>query len=442
MGTLGKILLFVNLLAAAGVTYLLAQDWSKRQNLSATALRYYLTLQGLPVAPPKEAASGGEVPLPVETTGTHVTETVRPKFLEGYFQGADGGEQFRGGPVNSQVDEVRRVRAKVEEQLRAGGPADKLALLCGRFTPQGFAPGWLAQMAESFDEREAVRRLAAAAQPQPGQPAGDPAALQQAADAAELMIRKRFDAIINEPNPRLADEDATRVKEAADGLRAAAAQAGEANKRFLANQNDQAAAQGLTAALEAMNKASAAYQAVLTDLGTAASRDASDRRRRAAHLLIHLDKEAAWQKRVALVVGLRAYLTAVQDQVNNLRDIAASVQQQIVLDQADFTESYEVLKTLANERALLLDRQKGATADLAAQRNRDLEAVQQRLTQLQRRQQDLTDLQGQVAAALNQQAEVEKTLFDLEKQVGAAMDRNFQLEDRLRAAEKGKAGGQ
>ena len=57
MSMLGKIMLVVNLLAAAGLFYFATQDWAKRQETNGTVLRYRLTIDGMPVDP---AASSGE----------------------------------------------------------------------------------------------------------------------------------------------------------------------------------------------------------------------------------------------------------------------------------------------------------------------------------------------------------------------------------------------
>jgi hypothetical protein len=434
MGTLGKVLLFVNLLVAAGLVYVISQDWAKRHDAAAVALRHQLMLVGLPVEPQTSAESG--VPLKIETAGGYVVETASPKLLADHFQGADGGPALGGPPPKSQVEEVKRVQGKVDAQLAAAAsPADKLALLCGRFTQQGFTPGWLAALAESYEERELVRTLAATPARQPVNPAD----VERDAAAAEAMLKRKFEAVVTKPNPQAATEEAARLKELSDAVRQADAQVRQATQNFAANSNPQTR-QALTAALQGMTKALDDQKAFLADAGASAARDEPDRRRRIAHLLAHLDKDAAWQKRVALVVGLRTYLAAVQDQVARLKDMAAGVQQQMVLDQATFSETYEVLKNLANYRAILLDQQARLTADLAAQRTRDREEVQQRLAQLQRRQQDLADLQAQVAAALTRQGQIEQGLFAVEKQVGETMQRNLELEQKLAEAETAKAG--
>jgi hypothetical protein len=432
MGTLGKVLLFVNLLVAAGLAYVISQDWAKRHDAAAIALRHQLVLVGLPVDAPS-----GDSAVYVETSAGHPVEAVRPKLLADQFQGADGGQALGGGPPpKSQVEEVKRVQGKVDAQLAAAaGPTEKLKLLCGQFTQQGYTPGWLAALAESYDERELVRTLAFTPARQPVNQQD----VERAAGEAEAMLKRKFEAAQAKPNPQLAAEESAKLKELSEAIRQADAKASQAAQNFAANANPQNR-QALFDALEGVNKALDDQKSYLMTVGTSAARDEPDRRRRIAHLLAHLDKDAAWQKRVALVVGLRTYLAAIQDQVTRLRDMAAGATQAMVLDQATFSETYEVLKNLANQRAILLDQQTRLTADLAQQRSRDREEVQQRIGQLQRRQQDLADLQAQVAAALARQSEVEQGLFAVEKQVGEALQRNLELEQKLEKAESAKAG--
>lgn len=439
MSMLGKILLVVNFLVAAGLAYLIAQDWAARQSASAVVARSALTIDGLPVEPlPTEDKD--EIRVDARVEGLSVVRTIRPEMLKEHFQGANGGEALGGGDVpKSQKDEVERVRSKADAQLAAAGdPIQKLALLAGRFDAKGnFTPGWLAALAESYDERTLVRVLAGAAVAPPGQ-RPDPQALEEAVKTAEAMFRARFEAALARPNPQKAAEETAKLKELSEALRKADEAAREANKQFLANQNNPAAQKALTDALVVLQKAFEDQKQFLTTVGNSAARDEPDRRRRIAHLLAHLDRADAWQKRVALVVGLRTYAAAIQDQVNRLRDMTASAQQQIVLDQAEFSETYDLLKNLAGERALLLVQQADLTADLATQRRRDQEAVTQRAAQLQRRQGELKELQDQVAAALARQAEVEQGLLGVQKQVAETQQRNLELLDKVAAAEEKK----
>lgn len=437
MGKLGKVLLFVNLLAAAGLTYLATQSWAKRQDIAATALRYQLIPQGLPLTGPAREGDSA-VPFRVQLSGGVSTETVSPTFLAKHFEQAAGGAALGGASPQpaSQVEEVKRVQGKLTggPLSASASPAERLTFLCGRYSvrPNGqidYVPGVLARMAESYDERTLVRRLAFFDRIAPD-------VLQKNVEQATAMLDKRFTAVVADPNPRLAGEEAEKVKAASEAVKTAADAAKQAAARFEQNRTDAAALQDLNAKTDALRKAQADQAAVYADLGTATSRDDADRRGRIAHLLMHLDSSADWQKRTALVVGLRQYMKAIDRQVDRYRDMARAADSQAVLDQAAFSEEFDLLRALATERALLLERQAGVTADLRSQRAKDVEALGQRRTQVARRLADLEALKKEVADALARQSEVEAKLFAVQKQVGEALQKNFDLESQLAAAEQ------
>lgn len=454
MGTFGKVLLFVNLLAAAGVTYFATQDWARRQEIQTSALHHYVTLQGLPQDEPKDkdkVRTPDSIPFEVPMSGGYVTSSVRKEFLERYLGGADGGPNFgnRNPQPASQMEEVKAVQAKCNQML-TGNEAEQLAVLCGKFGPaQGnqprpFTAGWLVGMAENFEVRDYIRGLADTPNVKPGE-------VSEAVKVARDMLNKRFQAVLSEPNPKLADEEAAALKTASENLRTAAAASQQA---LLALQQVQgqnppppanapqlvAARKAAEEALKAEAEAFAALRRALTDLGTAASRDAGDRQKRTAHLLMHLDPTPNWQKRVALVVGLRTYVLAVGEHVTRMRNMQVAAEQQIVSDQASFSEEYQLLSNLAAQRAVLLYQQQKVTADLRSQRAIDRAAVNARTAQLISHRAELAKLQAEVQATLAKQAEVEQRLFDVERRVGQTLDRNGGLEKKLDETERAKAG--
>ena len=153
-----------------------------------------------------------------------------------------------------------------------------------------------------------------------------------------------------------------------------------------------------------------------------------------------LDASAAWQKRVGQVVGLRLYTVVLGEQVNRLRDMAMTAQQQKVLDQARFSEEYETIKTLAVQQSLLLERQQAVTADYAAQWAKDSDAVKNRHGQLLQREDALVSIKAQVNEALAKQSVAEADLFAVQKAVGETLRKNFDNEEKLEKAEQ-NAGG-
>lgn len=427
MGTLGKVFLFINFLVAVGAVYLASQTYARRQEVSGVGLLHELTLRGVPIEPAKGTAGDDEYPLEIDLPNGHSVETVRKKLLDKHFQGADGGKFTGGGTALSQKKELDRVQGKAKEDVRAAStPAAKLALLAGTFTQNGFQPGWLTNLAESYDERVFVRRLAAAQGPE----------LDAAIATAEAMFDKKFAAVTAAPNPAKAAEEATKLKEAGDAVKAAGAKVQQAAAAYEANPMNEQLRQELIAAIEALGTAEKAMKAVLTDIGGGATRDEGDRRVRIAHLLMLMDPTNGWQKRVALVVGLRTYVKALAAQADRLEAMALSANQEMVNDQATFDEKFEMYKTLAYQRAVLLQQQQTLNADLRIQRANDTELVKQRQVQLVRRQQELASLQAQIATVMTRQAGVESTLFDLQQKVGATLQENFDLEAKLEAAER------
>lgn len=154
MGTFGKILLAINLLASAGFVYLATQDWAKgRQVIEAAGLRQVVLLQGLPLGDAKAPAGTGddEIPFPVEMAGGVPVRTVSPGWLKTYFQASGAATAEPGGlvlttnaPVASQLDELRRVKGVIETAVNAAdGPASRAAIV---------APLLLLQP-ETLDER-------------------------------------------------------------------------------------------------------------------------------------------------------------------------------------------------------------------------------------------------------------------------------------------------
>ena len=444
MGTLGKILLFVNLAAFAGLAYFATQAWSARQAAAANALKHQLVIVGVPVAAPAGVnADSGSVALGVVVSGSLRVDSARPSLLEGLFAGTSG-EEYAGTPFpRTQLEAVETAKVKADAKLSGLPAVEQIAQLGGRYTADPasgrvvFTPGWLATMAETYAERTAVRRLS------------DPTSWQRQPDKKEAnaktlldMFSRRFEAL-KKVDAKQADAEADAVKEATDVIRKAN---DEAKRKYAAYtaliaaaDPDQAAttAAGVAAgdAIDKLNAAYASLQGVLSTVGTAASRDEGDRRKRIAHLLMNLAENEGWQKRVALTVGLRTYLAALSDQANRFQKMAGSAEQQVVLDQARFADEYDLLKNLAIGQSLLLKSQSAVRADLQGQRAKDEESVTQRRLLLEDRRATLAAVNGRVAAQLAAQAETERRLFEVQKAVGDTLRKSFTLEADLAAAE-------
>jgi hypothetical protein len=433
MGTLGKVLLAVNLLAAAGLTYFAAQDLTRRREVNAVALQHHIALKGLPVE--GAATDDSTVPFALDLTGGAGVTAVRKSLLETYFKDGSGGSNFGDpAPAVSQLAELNRVKAKVKTVVASqDGPAAKLAYLAGSLGQERntgrptFTPGLLARLATSYVERAAITELAVSGSP-------------DAVDKAEAALDQRF-AAAEKVDTALATADGTALKDATEAVKAAAADVKAQFDRYQANPSDQSAIAGYDVAREKLVAATAAQSELLLKVGSGtASRDAADQRRRIARILIEVDPADAWQRRTALVVGLRAYKEAVGEQVDRLRDLIAAVEARKVADQAEFIEAYQLLREQAVAATGTLDQQKRLTADLVAQRGREKEQADQRRKQYQARQMELASVKAEVADLLAKQTAVEAELFAVERRVGDALRLNVELEKQVQDAETKRSG--
>jgi len=409
MSTLGKVLLFLNLLAAGGLIYVAAQDWAKRQEISGVVLRYELTLQGLPIETSvlaDDADATTVVPIEITTPSGVTLTQANKKILDAQFSGATGGETF--GPFNavrSLTEELDRVEKKLIGILQSQqGNDGKLRYLVGGLDANRlFAPGLLMRMAESFAEREALRNLAYPVPP-------TPELLQTNVEDAQRRLNRKIAALKSAPAPKQLAAAATEI----DDLRKAVEK----------------------------DPADAAAKAKLAALSGEGSppftRDDNDRRRRIALFLMLLDPSAAWQKRTMTVTGLQTYQTALNEQVARVTDIARQTERAIESDQASYEREYEQLKRLALDQDLLVVEQQSLVKGLVEMEALDLASRNARQVQLDNLKKELDSLQKTIACVLDQQAEAEKKVFTLQRTVGDTLRGNLELEAKLDQTEQSK----
>jgi hypothetical protein len=404
MSLFGKVLLVVNLLAAAGFVYLATQDWKGRQTITAAGLRHQLIVTGLPLEeeryPNRTYDDPDEIPFVVrDGPGGVPSLTVSKKILETYFQAAPGGDtsapgSLAGGPVANQIAEVKRVKGKIEEYLKAADGADKIALL----------KRWLLWQAETIQDRLTFQSLIDAGN----------------ADQLEKLLLARFDAVINPP--KAADD--------------------EAKSRVSA---DEATAAKLT------EKLAKVAESRLVPL------DEGERRAKLAHLLVHLDTDAAWQKRVMLVVGLRRYVAAVATQAQRFQEMTTYVEKLIINDQGIDIEvplpggtTVKVLTGYFGQEAINAQQSRAAT-QLAAhqallrtywekQKAEQDNRLAQRITQLTTLQDQLRKVKAEVDELLAQQAVIEAGLFEIQREVAITLDELYKLEAELLQRERERFG--
>ncbi|HVK11181.1 MAG TPA: hypothetical protein VM597_20600 [Gemmataceae bacterium] len=151
MSILGKVLIFLNLLAAGAFTYLTIQDWKARQELQWARFRGDLVVTGLPVqpadVPPK--VDDDQVVFPVTAAGRQYESIPRDRLKDLL---PNGDDVFGGEPVATQTAEVDRVKKKVLDSIppiAANAGQDRLRDLTR----------YLMNLARTGAERDGVRAL-------------------------------------------------------------------------------------------------------------------------------------------------------------------------------------------------------------------------------------------------------------------------------------------
>lgn len=495
MRLFGILLIVANLLAGAAFVYFATQNWKGRQTIHAAALRHILLLQGLPFEPPPGAPEGfsadDETPFVVIMAGGEATRTVSKKLLEAYFAAntvagsASTGEPAEGpsiplatnAPVTNQLAEVKRVQKLIKDELAKDTltPAAKLALL----------RGWLLYQAENYPTRELFLRLTSTTTP-----TGQNKSEQQIqADLATLeqILDSRFNAVLNPPQPlspptpeglpnlqqvanelqalrddldRLTDQ-LTPIQNELEKLRAelTTLQANQApdeqqeakRAQILAKIDELRAKQPAIQAKQAeIVKKQVEFaetirrheelQNKVFDEREGLSQDQIERRMRLAHLLIHLDRDGAWQKRVMVIVGLRRYVKAVSAQVLRLSLMTQHVDRVIPIENGVFHRTIIELQQKAVQNA-------ARAQGVAAQKNKLIEqkiaaddAVNRRQTQLKELTDQLSRVKAEVDEMLVRQTAIEQQLFEVQREVALTLEEVYRLEDLLRAVERERYG--
>lgn len=407
MRAFGIVLLVVNLLGAAGFGYLAVQDWKGRQTITAAGLRHLLVLRGLPLGTQKgdptdmPADPEAEVPFVVEGPGGVPTSSVSPDLLKAYFQNAgitpDANAKVAlavNTPVPNQLAEVRRVYGLVRTAIGQQDGAAAKALV---------AFDLLINQAETWEERL------------------DILALRDAGNGTELahLLDLKFYGV----EPGLVD--AGPIEPDLWGKREERIKELEARRQALETEADAA---GNTPAGAEKRAQAQALAGTIERRRPQAPRDEPERRNRLAHLLAHLEPAAGWQKRVALVVGIRQYVGTIAAQAVRLNDMVARVERATADDQERFWETYSQLRNLAIARTVQFRDQLEVRKRLADQAQKDQDIVSQRELQLTDLKDQLVKVKAEVDALLARQTLTEAQLFRIQREVGQTLESVYQME--------------
>jgi hypothetical protein len=140
MSTLGKILTFLNVLAAIGLFILAGKDYSEFRQARYAVFRHEIYLTGLPVDN-KELTPGR----PDEPIFNRLESDA---VLKDIYQGNEGGADLGGPEVRTVLEELDRVQKRVRANVSAqSGDAQRKMIR-----------GYLLMQANDIGEREALRK--------------------------------------------------------------------------------------------------------------------------------------------------------------------------------------------------------------------------------------------------------------------------------------------
>src|SRR5260370_37405053 len=118
MSLFGKILAFLNVLAAVAFFSLAAMDWGKRQAWAYNLYRHDLAMKGLPVTADE-----------TDKDGVPWVEGLTQKTLQEMFQ------PVGGNPVKTQLEEVAAIRERPQSPLNGTDPHETQPQKLARVAP-------------------------------------------------------------------------------------------------------------------------------------------------------------------------------------------------------------------------------------------------------------------------------------------------------------------
>jgi hypothetical protein len=183
-----------------------------------------------------------------------------------------------------------------------------------------------------------------------------------------------------------------------------------------------------------------AFQEALNGTNPAdGSKLSPDQRRQAiASTLFSTSTKKEDYDRTLAVVGLNAYVRAVEGQATSFLSMIPEINRAIEQDRGEFLTRH---RALVDEIVRLADRVRRLQEDLAKQeeqRNKYVALVADRQQDIQQLQAQIKGTQAATANALTVQDELEKALFEAQKTVAGTITANLKLEKDIKAQENGR----
>ena len=143
---------------------------------------------------------------------------------------------------------------------------------------------------------------------------------------------------------------------------------------------------------------------------------------------------------MAVVVGLRRYVTAVATQASRFREMRDQVDLPVAADQATFQRGQDALIS----EALIQSARARTTAEARNKAESQLvsakAAVEQRQTQIDDLEASLKKVRAEVDQLLVRQTAVEADLFEIQREVSLTLEEVYRLEALLVEAERERYG--
>ncbi|HEX3150668.1 MAG TPA: hypothetical protein VHR66_21500 [Gemmataceae bacterium] len=228
MSTLGKVLIFFNLLAAGAFGYFTLENWRVRQNLTWVAFQRQVQLDGIPLEAPTSPPADLEedrVPFIITVNENRYDSVPRAKLNDLMPKGDD---IYGGEGVKDQTEEIKRVQGKVFAHITSASAGDAKL----RFD---WLQAYLLGIVRSGAERDGVKAIFDMRDPSKINAARRDLPLVARTNSQTAALRTLYDiALLGDPQAIMPDEvRATRI-----------AQARESVKRFVLGEVGHGAASG------------------------------------------------------------------------------------------------------------------------------------------------------------------------------------------------------
>jgi hypothetical protein len=161
-------------------------------------------------------------------------------------------------------------------------------------------------------------------------------------------------------------------------------------------------------------------------------------RAKIADVLVNVSSDDPWRKRVMVVVGMEAFIDALNRQADNYMAMVANVQVAMAADQAAFERLYADQVLVIQLESDDLERANAFLANLKATAAARAQQVALRTTEKTGYETRLAEAREETKSDVKRLNAIQSDLFQLQQKAGIAMKVNQDLESLLRSLEQNK----